>query len=558
MRISRLKAKNYRTLEDISIEFPADYCTISGHNNAGKSSIIRLLRLLLEQPNHPDSITLNYSSDKTQWIDGSQPIAIHYELCLSKADDASLISFIKKYAKADIEGTEIRCDVTIEVDVQDKIIEGMQVGKTRLTEADAKEILRKLRSSNSLFIHNSTMNTMEHILFRRGRFSPGYPIVLSPEENSVIEAAEQSVQRKIQKFTKVHKEELKGMIGKLQEKYDVEFSLVDSFSIRRMPFDINLKDRSAEVPLDDWGSGTQNRTRILISVLHAKRIKAGATAEEKLTPIVVVEEPESFLHPTAQAEFGALLQALSGELKIQLIASTHSPYMLNQVSPSSNILLRRKTSYKKSLGSEIANTKNDEWMAPFAEHLGVIPPEFEKWKGVFINKGHLLLVEGDLDREYIEYMRKHFKERFDIPSQVEVVAYNGKDALKNSALVKFVLSKVERALITFDLDAASEVRKPLEAIGLTEGSDFIAVGVNKPGRDAIEGLLPDKVLGAVNGRETDLVMQLQAKTSDQRNVARRALKKKYLEEFRKVGQVTDEEIEPFAKLGRAIARRFSV
>ena len=46
MKLVSLAAKNYRTLEDIEIPFSKGYCTISGRNNAGKSSVIRLLQAL--------------------------------------------------------------------------------------------------------------------------------------------------------------------------------------------------------------------------------------------------------------------------------------------------------------------------------------------------------------------------------------------------------------------------------------------------------------------------------------------------------------------------------
>ena len=116
------------------------------------------------------------------------------------------------------------------------------------------------------------------------------------------------------------------MLGKLTERYDVEFSALEGYATRRMPLGINLKDKNVEVPLNDWGSGTQNRTYILMSILSANRIRTQQSPDDKITPIIVVEEPESFLHPSAQAEFGKLLQAISSELGLQIIASTHSPY----------------------------------------------------------------------------------------------------------------------------------------------------------------------------------------------------------------------------------------
>jgi putative ATP-dependent endonuclease of the OLD family len=478
MRIAKISARHYRTLEDIELSFPTDYCTISGHNNAGKSSVIRLLRELLVQRDSIgiDSGPLDYNIDRTQWVKGTPPIVINYALKLNRSDDLSLINFIQTHTRRNLPEGEIECNIALFVDANNKQTQKLRIGTDALPDAESKEILRKLRSSHSLIIHNSTLNNLDRLFYRGDRFGAAYAIVLSTEEHSQIESAEKVVQNRIKKLTKGHKKELEEMIGKLGDKYSVELSTVDSHSSRKMPFGINLSDKSAEVPLLDWGSGTQNRTRILMSILQAKRVKAGS-GEDRTTP------------------------------------TTHSPYMLNQVNPSSNILLRRKKSYNKLPGRH--------------------SPEFQRWRQVLAkSESCILLVEGDTDREYIEHLRANYISKFTVPTNLEVVAYNGKNALSNVALLKFVLSKVRRAFITFDLDAAEEVRKHLVTIGLTENKDFAPIGTPKPGRECIEGLLPERILKSVYGRESDLVIQLTGNNKE-RSEAKRALKRKCLEEFKR-------------------------
>lgn len=145
--------------------------------------------------------------------------------------------------------------------------------------------------------------------------------------------AEDRLQKQLKRVAKAQTSELNGILGKLNDRFDVELSTVDSSSSRRIPLSINLTDKNVAVPLPEWDSGTQNRTRILMSILQASRTKSRERLEDRNAPIVVIEEPESFLHPSAQAEFGKVLQSLSDEFKIQIIVSTHSPYVLNQVHP---------------------------------------------------------------------------------------------------------------------------------------------------------------------------------------------------------------------------------
>ena len=59
MRLKKLSATNYRTLQDITLHFSPDYCTLSGKNNAGKSCVIRLLGHLLEPDRRPWGVLTN-------------------------------------------------------------------------------------------------------------------------------------------------------------------------------------------------------------------------------------------------------------------------------------------------------------------------------------------------------------------------------------------------------------------------------------------------------------------------------------------------------------------
>ncbi len=47
MFIKRITARNYRTLENVDVEFTGYYTAISGKNNAGKSNIIKAIRTIL-------------------------------------------------------------------------------------------------------------------------------------------------------------------------------------------------------------------------------------------------------------------------------------------------------------------------------------------------------------------------------------------------------------------------------------------------------------------------------------------------------------------------------
>ena len=556
MRLISITGKNYRTLKDISIAFAKNYCTIAGRSNAGKSCVIRLLSTLFgSKPPYPwamDEFHFDYKEDKTQWVRQNVPIHIDYVVELTKDEDPALISFVEKIASTRIEEPTVSLRISYSVSEGDALTVAMSIDGQAIDEKAAKEIEKRIKDSNLLFLYNST-TPHEEYYFGRGR----YEFVMSKEEKRELDQAGKHVERRLRRLAKKHTQRLSTILGRLDEKYEVEFSPPEGFTARRMPLGIDLKDRNVEVPLSNWGSGTQNRTHILMAILQANRIKTTASPVDKITPFVVIEEPESFLHPSAQSEFGRILGVLSNEFGIQIIVTTHSTYMLNQVEPASNILLSREIKRKTAYQSFVVETTGDNWMAPFSDHLGLAPAEFSSLRPVFSSySSKVLLVEGEVDQQYFLFLQKHRLSCECLASDIEVVPCGGKDTLKNTLLIQFVLRKFGKVFVTFDLDAESESRTALARLGLKENNDFIPLGLGQAGKDCIEGLLPECVLAAVIGKETDLVMKLGSKDNSERRKAKNFLKRKYLEEFTSRMNYEKDELKNLVKAIKTINARF--
>lgn len=561
MRLHRIRAINYRTLRDTTITFASNYCAISGHNNAGKSCVVKLIQFLLVNkdsapPWRSSDNDIEYDIDKTQWVVEKEPIVIEYHISLSRSDDSAMLSLVERLLQNLLPDENLNIDIKVEIASNNEKTVTIQVGGVVVDDVARREIMKALGSSNNLLSHNSTTGNELEYYVSRGRLTVMYDFYLSDRDRKSLTRAEAMLRRETNKLARDHKNLLTSMLGRLNDKYDVEFAMPEtSSSTRTTPLAITLSDKSAKVSLENWGSGTQNRTYIMLSILQASRIRAKETTNNRTTPIVLIEEPESFLHPSAQAEFGTVLQALSEETGIQIIVSTHSPFMLNQRSPKSNILLKRLVSRGKILETVVEDTSDGEWMKPFADHLGIIPNEFQEWRNIIISSNkRLLLVEGDIDKEYFIFLRDKFPDRFQLPKDVEVLSYGGRGALKNTTIISFVKQIVPKVFITFDLDAKTDVQRHLEQIGLQERKDFATIGKNKPGKQDIEGLLPDKVLQSVYAREVDLVAAAIGESSDARKSAKNALKRKLLDAFTASEDYSVSELREFENLGKVIAK----
>jgi putative ATP-dependent endonuclease of the OLD family len=130
-------------------------------------------------------------------------------------------------------------------------------------------------------------------------------------------------------------------------------------------------------------------------------------------------------------------------------------------------------------------------------------------------------------------------------------------SLKNTVLLKFILGKFKNILISFDLDAKYEIVKIVNQLILKEAEDYFAIGANKPGKECVEGLIPERIVSAVYANNSDLVMQLNAQDSKIRKSAKSLLKAKILSEFKSKTNYTVEELKPFKTLFGFINKNYN-
>jgi putative ATP-dependent endonuclease of OLD family len=532
MKILSITAKNFRTLADFHHNFDRGYCAISGPNNAGKSCIIRVIQHFLEDQDknfflHSRS-EISFEKDKTQWVVCDN---VEISLCLeiSRNEDSEAFFFIDKFANRKSEADSFELVIQQVFRSNKSTTTKCLVGRDELDEKTSLEIFRKLKSSANIVVHNST-----NAGARRTFFGDGFTLLaenqMDERDKKNLREAEKNLKQKISQVAKKQTEQLTAMLGRLDESYAIDLTTIESIRAAAFPLSVSLQDKHVQGPLQEWGSGTRNRTEILMSLMEAARIKIAASEENRTTPVVILEEPESFLHPVAQAEFGKLLALLSDELGVQIIATTHSPYMLNHARPDANTLVRRKVERKKYFATEVVNTSGDNWMEPFATILGIIPPEFSSWRSVLgLNSEVVVLVEGEVDQKFFEYFKKNYPQIYQLSDDVEIESYGGKDSLQNVALLRFARRRFKKMFVTFDLDAEKAVAKSLKSIGMVDAVDFLAVGKPGEGADCIEGLVPDSIVRTVFASELTLVRAATSGSSEARKSARNYLKTKLYE-----------------------------
>jgi predicted ATP-dependent endonuclease of OLD family len=563
MIIRRLKTKNFRSLEDLEIKFNPYYNALSGKNNSGKSNVIRALLIHLTNDFralrrfHSDGI--HFESDYPYWKKKEKEkgnIEVEIDIELDENLDAGLFKFIKDLI--------FKNDKDINSPQELLNIKALQTGDQKTTtiqltfagheitdEYKRDEFLNRLKSSQSILFHNSTEN--DPFYFARSQ-RDSLISYIGEDDKTEIAKRKESLELQVKKSLKKHQNEFTSLLGRLQDKYDVSLG-ISGLNLERENIEISLKEKGIEVLLDDWGSGTKNRTLILLNLLNAKRMQNSNSVNEKLTPIVVIEEPESFLHPSAQAEFGRILQDIAVEFKIQIIVATHSPYLLSHKSPSANILLERNLSAAKK-GSEIVDTIGERWYEPFALSLGISGDDFGPLKStIFSGSNDIILVEGETDKTYFELLKndKHLSNQLKFNG--EIFSYGGAGNIKNNILLRFIKERFKRFVVTVDLDKVSDVKSAFDTLGLKENQEYIVIGKNETGKKCIEGLIPHTLLSKAYSDNVDLVQKAMENSNDGRS-ARNQLKAKVLESFRQTGQDDLQNFTEFYKIVKVLNRIF--
>ena len=311
MRIESLRISNFRTIESLELEFTSNYTAVCGPNDSGKTNVIRAIRALVHDTDYAfpfaTKTEVAYKDDFPKWKDQSshEPITLSASLRIDQTRDAGLYQSTLKQLSITTEPPSLLLEIDVTYHSERSSPEvTVRFEGTTVDGISAQEVLSRIQSAKCCIFHNSTQSSPR--IFYRGDSTPGVLRELSPENEALLGRAKKTVNNALTKVAKGRQKEFETLLGKLERKYKLGLTL-PTFDFTELPFSITLGEPKFQVPLDEWGSGTKNRTKILLALFTAKKISESEATASKTTPIIILEEPECFLHPSAQAEFLSLI-----------------------------------------------------------------------------------------------------------------------------------------------------------------------------------------------------------------------------------------------------------
>lgn len=119
-----------------------------------------------------------------------------------------------------------------------------------------------------------------------------------------------------------------------QADYRFDFGLPDAAVFMKQGR-LHVDDGAGETPVDGKGTGMQRAIALGIIQLYAR--SAALLDESNATPLVLMlDEPETWLHPSAQLKLGEALSKIGEREQVFII--THSPYLIRKFDPQSHLL----------------------------------------------------------------------------------------------------------------------------------------------------------------------------------------------------------------------------
>lgn len=392
MFLSNLKADNFRQFENFSMEFNKGLNLLVGENNAGKSSVIDAIRLVL------DTTSAEWVSLKsTDFLSGKNELQIQLkfeELSpresglflehltneeVTPGDDKSTLFItlsaklaLNPFKKAQFIKTEIRSGLNsdgpvIERDVREYLaatyLKPLRDAEAELSAGRMSRLSQILGSNTSLAGDASATQRIIELLTEASKQIQSDAAIQTAQDN--IATLLNSLTFKANVFAPV--------LSLLGSKDYADMSESEkSFALKSI-----LEKLTLELDVSGIKHGL-GYSSLLFMATELMLIKQ----EKELYPLLLVEEPEAHLHPQLQLKFINYLRTENSQL--QCILSTHSPVLASKAPLESLILMQEGQAFPLRKGCTALEDEDYVFLEKFLDSTKA---------NMFFAKG-VLLVEG--------------------------------------------------------------------------------------------------------------------------------------------------------------------
>ena len=231
MKLTAIRLKNFRTIEELSLSFPDSYAAICGPNDSGKTNVLRALRVVMkvddESPYYQgDDDGLSVKDDYPKWLDTSleqREINIELDLLVFSDRDAGPYQFLVRQLQLIEPPTALPVTLRAVYRAEKQAPEVSVTCQARKFDGiEAQEVFKRFQTSRSILFHDSPQNELMRLRYREGL---GSLRDVSGDGAAALAKLKKDLEKGLGKIAKGHQQELERLLGRLETKYKVGLTL---------------------------------------------------------------------------------------------------------------------------------------------------------------------------------------------------------------------------------------------------------------------------------------------------------------------------------------------
>ena len=385
VKLTNLEIKNFRAIKEADIDLN-EINALVGQNGSGKSSILRALNAFF-----------NFDEEAADFKLGNHAYGPNTQSVIS-------ITFHGFNTK----------------DLPDALSEA---GETTIRLKFRKRELWDYRSSSDWKPAPTNIREIirSNITFALIPIRRDYTVANDPMTGLLAEATEQWIlnhqqrDRHSPKIEEIAEKLLRNALGgferQLREiapldgpyRYELSYSEKPDYRLLLQSIELRAIEGGRPLPLSDCGSGTQS---IAVFALLATIARL-----RQRTFLLGFEEPEQNLHPQAQKQ---LMKVLS-DSSLQVVFTTHSPTLVDQLDHESVILCKRSKTVQRGIVTEIRQIKRS-----FFNDAGIDREKYYKFhrrmNSEFLFASSIIVTESPIDAKVVEKLLTDTSANLDLSS----------------------------------------------------------------------------------------------------------------------------------------------
>lgn len=387
MRIQKIKIHNFRSIKEQEVTL-GDYSILLGENNAGKTNVIRALRIFYENDLKFDS-KVDFPKFKTD----DQESWIEIDFLTTAEEQANLkdeyksndnILRVRKFLKSD-DKERVKANQSNIFGYENGVLSSnLFYGAKNISESKIGNViyipeLSKVDDSLKMSGPSPLRDMINFVITKIAKKSASFSKLEKDFEefNSVFKTEDtegfsvQNLEQDINNEIKEWNIQFGLKVNPLQPN-DIVKNLVSHF----------IKDgflNNEEVKIDSFGQGLQRHLIYALIKLSTKYNDDIKKEKKEFSPdftFILFEEPEAFLHPSQQEKMNTSLQLLAKDEEQQILITTHSPIFVSKNTDNIPSLIR----VKRDGESKIFQLHKEQVETLFDQNTGMYQMFLDKLK----------------------------------------------------------------------------------------------------------------------------------------------------------------------------------